>query len=399
MAVYEYVAKDAAGREFSGVYSEINNVEVLQDELAKIDCVLIKARHKKSLTPKKQKIKKSEIVTFAYKFAGMYSAGLPILSCLETMEEQTANPSFKYIIADVKHSVQTGSNLKEACARHGQLFSKFFLGMIEAGEASGKLGTTLHMSAQYLEKREEIKRKIISAFAYPVIVTVLCFAVIIFLLTFVMPTFAQMYSQAGLDLPGPTLVLIAFSSVIIHKWWILLIIIGIITACIKWLFKKPKVQLGWDSFKLNMPFFGKLNRLLAASHFTRTFAMLTSVGVPLIDAIELFGAVTQNRCFSEITADMKQMVKAGFTVTKTFKCFPIFPSLIVELAASGEQSGQLPDMLGKGADLLDKDIDTTINSYLTKLEPALTLTMGLIVGLILIGAYLPMFDYMGRITN
>jgi len=193
--------------------------------------------------------------------------------------------------------------------------------------------------------------------------------------------------------------LIAFSSVIIHKWWILLIIIGIITACIKWLFKKPKVQLGWDSFKLNMPFFGKLNRLLAASHFTRTFAMLTSVGVPLIDAIELFGAVTQNRCFSEITADMKQMVKAGFTVTKTFKCFPIFPSLIVELAASGEQSGQLPDMLGKGADLLDKDIDTTINSYLTKLEPALTLTMGLIVGLILIGAYLPMFDYMGRITN
>jgi type IV pilus assembly protein PilC len=375
MAVYEYVARDTAGREFSGEYTDINSISSLRDELSKIGCTLLKSKRKKTITVKQKKIKRAEIVTFAFKFAGMYSAGLPILSCLETMEEQTENPSFKLIIADIKHSVQTGSNLKEAC------------------------GLTLDMSAKYLEKREDIKRKIISAFAYPVIVTILCFAVITFLLMFVMPTFAKLYSQAKIPLPGPTLFLIGFSNFMVYQWWVLVIVAAGITTGIKWMFKKPDVRARWDAFKLTMPMFGKLSRLLVVSHFVRTFAMLISVGVPLVDAMSLSAAVTQNQEFSKITEEMKQMIKAGFTVTRTFKHFTIFPSVIVELAASGEQSGQLSNMLNKGADLIDKDIDSVINSYLSKLEPILTMIMGTIVGLILTGAYLPMFDYMGHVGS
>ncbi len=397
MAVYQYVAKNGAGREFSGVYTDIENVTGLRDELAKISCVLVKARREKTVAVKRGRIKGSEVVTFAYKFAGMYSAGLPILSCLETLEHQTENRTFKYVIADVRRSIQTGSNLKDACAKHGCIFSRFFLEMIGAGESSGKLGTTLNMSAVYLEKREDIKRRIASAFAYPVTVTLMCLAVITFLLIFVIPTFIKLYKQAHALLPGPTRALIGLSHLVTNYWWAILIVLAGGVTAVRWLLKRPQVRVQWDAFKLNMPVFAKLNRMLVVSHFTRTFAMLTSVGISLIEALDLAGAVANNHKFTRIARELQEMIKAGTPVAKSFRSCAIFPPMITELAASGEQVGQLPEMLNKGADLLDKDIDTTINALLAKLEPALIIIMGVIVGLILIGAYLPMFDYMGHL--
>jgi type II secretory pathway component PulF len=151
MAVYQYVAKDGTGRKFSGIYTDIDNVIGLREELGKIGCVIVKARRKKSSAAKRRRIKRSEVTTFAYKFAEMYSAGLSILSCLEALEEQTENQTFKSVIADIKQSIQTGSSLRNACEKYKNIFSAFFLGMIEAGETGGKLGKTLDMSAIYLE--------------------------------------------------------------------------------------------------------------------------------------------------------------------------------------------------------------------------------------------------------
>lgn len=398
MAVYQYLAKDGVGRKFAGVYTDIQDAAALRDELGKIGCVLLKARRKKAPTVKRRRIKGSELVTFAYKFAGMYSAGLPILSCLEALEDQAENPGFKYVISDIRQSVQTGSSLKDACAKHADLFSYFFLGMIEAGESAGKLGTTLDMSAAYLEKREDIKRRVLSAFAYPVAVTIMCFAVITFLLIFVMPTFIQLYKQVHVPLPGPTRVLVGLSYLVAHRWWAVLVLIAAVVAAVRRLLEKPQVRTWWDGLKLKVPLFARLNRMLVVSHFTRALAMLCSVGVPLIEALDVASAVAHNQKLAKIVKELEQMIKAGVPVAQSLKSYTIFPPIITQLAASGEQSGQLPEMLNKGADLLDKDIDATINSLLVKLEPALTVLMGAIVGLILIGAYLPMFDYMGHLV-
>lgn len=397
MAVYQYVAKDETGRKFSGIYTDIDDVMGLREELAKIGCALIKARRKKGSAVRHRRIKRSEVAAFAYKFAGMYSAGLSILNCLETLEEQTENQAFKYIIADIRQSIQTGSSLKNACEKHRNIFSDFFLGMIEAGESAGKLGKTLDMSAMYLEKRADIRRKVVSAFAYPAIVTIMCFVVIAFLLVFVIPIFVKLYGQMHVPLPGPTRALIGLSSLITQQWWATLTIVVGGAMVLRWLLKNPQVRTWLDDFKLKIPVFAKLNRMLVVSHFTRTFAMLASVGVSLIKALDVASAVAHNHKLTIIAKELQQEIKAGNPIAKSFKSYAIFPPVIIQLAASGEQAGQLPEMLNKGADLLDKDIDRAINALLMKLEPALTIIMGTVVGLILIGAYLPMFDYMGHL--
>ncbi len=397
MATYQYVAKDGTGRKFSGIYTDIDNVMGLREELAKIGYVLVKARRKKSSTVKRGKIKRSEVMTFAYKFAEMYSAGLSIVSCMETLEEQTENQAFKSVITDIKQSIQTGSSLKNACEKYRNIFSDFFLGMIEAGETGGKLGKTLDMSAVYLEKQTDIRRKVISAFAYPIIVTIMCFAVITFLLIFVIPVFMKLYKQVHVPLPGPTRLLVGLSSLVTEQWWAILIVTAAGAMIFRWLIYNSQVQAWWDNFKLNMPVFAQLNRMLVVSKFTRTFAMLASVGVSLIKALDVASEVAHNHKLTEITKELKQEIKAGNPVAKSFKRYAIFPPLIIQLAASGEQAGQLPEMLNKGADLLDKDINRATNALLVKLEPTLTLIMGVIVVLILLAAYLPMFDYMGHL--
>ena len=192
MAVYEYTAKDGQGSKFTGMYNDIESVAALRQELTKLGYSLIKARRKRSPAQKSAKVRKVEVVTFAFKFAGMVSAGLSIARCLEVLEEQTDSAAFKYIISDIRQRVETGSNLKDAFGKYNDVFSDFFLGMIEAGETGGKLSNTLEMAAIYLEKQADLKRKVKSAFAYPVIVGIMSFFIVGYLVAFVVPVFSKM---------------------------------------------------------------------------------------------------------------------------------------------------------------------------------------------------------------
>ena len=400
MAVYTYVAKDDKGVMLTGTYTDVESSSALRNELDKIGYVLVKARRGKQDVKKRRamgRVKQSDVATFAYKFAGMYSAGLPILRCLETLEEQADNPAFKCILTEVKEDVGTGSSLKTAFAKHKGVFSDFFLGMVEAGELGGKLAETLEMSASYLEKQVALRQKIKAAFAYPVMVTVMCLVVVSFLLAFVIPVFAKLYAQVHAPMPGPTLILVAASSFMRHWWWAVIIVIGISVFVVKKLLANSLFRAKWDNFKLNMPAFGKLNRMLVASHFMRTFAMLSSVGVSVIKSLEMACLVAHNHKITEITAEMKKAIQAGTPMSVSLKRYDIFPTVIIQMASSGEEVGMLPEMLVKGVEILDKDIERVINSLLVKLEPILTLTMGLVVAFILMGAYLPMFDYMGHL--
>jgi type IV pilus assembly protein PilC len=400
MAVYTYVAKDEKGVTVSGTYTDVDSASSLRSELDKMGYVLVRAKRGRQTRKghcRPDRVSQSEVATFAYKFAGMYSAGLPILRCLETLEQQTEKQAFKSIIADIRRNVATGSSLRAALARHKSVFSDFFLGMVEAGEVGGKLDETLEMTAVYLEKQVRLKERVKSAFAYPVLVTIMCLVVITFLLAFVIPVFSKLYAQVHAPMPGPTLVLIAASYFVRHWWWAIIIVVGGLVVAVRKLMRNALFKARWDNFKLDMPVFGKLNRMLVASHFTRTFAMLVSVGVSVIKSLEMASLVAHNHRVGEITAELQKAIQAGAPMAASLKKYDIFPPVIVQMASSGEEVGMLPEMLTKGADLLDKDIERAISALLVKLEPALTVMMGVIVGCILMGAYLPMFDYMGHL--
>lgn len=397
MATYEYTARDEAGHVFSGNYDDIGSISLLRNELNKIGYHLLRAKKKRKFNPNSVKIKQTDITTFAFKFAGMSAAGLPITLCLETLEKQTENQALKHVITEIKKNVEIGLSLTDAFARYRNIFSDFFLGMIEAGESSGKLAESLEISARYLEKQADLKTRLKNAFIYPVTVMIMCAIVITALMIFVVPIFSKVYRQLGAALPGPTQVLIVF-SVALRQFWPVLILVGSgLLYLYKYLRKQPYIKTKWDYMKFKLPLLGSLNTMVAASNFVRTFAMLITTGVPIVRALQVASLIANNERVSNISADLQKSVQMGLGLAESFAAHDFFPPLIVQLTDSGEQAGQLGQMLNKGADFMDKDIDRKINSLMTKIEPLLTVGMGAVIGLILLAVYMPMFEYMSHL--
>lgn len=394
MAVYEYTARDAAGNEINSVYTNVESVGALRRELVKLGYELIKARRQRGPSKSHGRIRPRDVASFAYKFGGMYSAGLSITSCLEILEQQSDSPAFQAVLGDIRRRVESGSSLKTAFEEHRGIFSDFFLGMIDAGESAGKLSQSLDVSAQYLEKRTELQEKTRAAFTYPMVVGGVCILVVLSLLIFVVPMFSELYRRLHVELPGPTHVLVVVSEVLRDHWGMLALATAGLGITVLRLLKRPSVRLRWDRLKMQLPLIGRLSRLVLVSQFIRTFGMLISVGVPIIDALASAGKVARNEEMMRITADLQQAIRTGHPVAQSLRAHEIFPPLVIQLAASGEEAGILPEMLAKAADLLDKDADRLATSLLVKLEPALTILMGILIGLILMGVYLPMFDYM-----
>jgi len=374
MTVYDYTAKDENGEKLIGTYDDVDSVALLRQELDKMGYVLLKARRHKDVTPKRSKIKQSEIVTFIYKFAEMYSAGLSITRSLEVLEEQSNNPALETIINEIIQSIENGSSLEKAFGKHRSIFSDFFCGMLEAGESGGKLSESLEMSAIYLEKR--------------IVGVVAC------LIAFIVPIFSKLYKQLHVQLPGPTHALVILSSILRGYWWAIPFVAAAVGAALWWLLRNPAIRAKWDLFKLKMPILGKVNRMIVVSHFMRTYGMLTSVGISPIRALDVASNVANNHKVARIAKELQTSIEKGVSVGESLQKHDIFPPIIVQMALSGEEVGETAQMLNKGTDFLDKDINRIVDGLIVKLEPALTVLTGTIVGFILMAVYLPMFDYM-----
>ncbi len=394
MPAFQYIARDASGRERRGTYDEIADASERRSELTRIGYDLVRARRVKDHPAGRSRIKAEDIVTCAYKFSGMYSAGLSVTSCLETLADQAERPMLRLVLSDVKKRIEAGASLTKAFEPHRTIFSQFFLGMLEAGEASGKLAEALEMSAVYLEKREQLRARVRSAFVYPIAVGVVCLVVLLGLLLFVVPVFMKLYASLHVPLPWPTLLLVTLSKILRAWWWLLLPAAAGVGWTLKAVLRYGGLKRGWDRLKLRVPVFGRLNRLILVSRFMRPCTMLISVGVSVLDAFRIAGEIVRNAEMADVAADLQKMAQAGNPVGRALAAHDIFPSEIVQMAISGEQVGRLPDMLAKGVDLLDRDVERIIAALVVKLEPALTLVMGLVIGVVLMGVYLPMFDYM-----
>lgn len=397
MAVLEYTARDRDGNSFCGVCSDVDSIAVLREDMARMGDTLLKVKRRKADTGRRVRVSQEDIATFAYKFAGMCSAGLSIIRCLETLEEQTRNKAFRQVISDVRQSVAKGSTLKDAFETHREVFPALFIGMVEAGESGGKLSETIKASAVYIENQADFRHKIKSAFAYPVVVGILSFFVVSCLVLFIVPVFSKLYEQMHVPLPGPTQVLIGLSNLVRGWWWAILPLLAaaVFAACA--VSKSQRLKIKWDGFKLNMPIFAELNRMIVVSGFMRTFAMLISAGIPLTQALGIASKVAHNARLAEIAGELQRSVKAGNPIASSLAKHDIFPPVVVQMTACGEESGTLSEMLDKATDLLDKDIDRKVKSLLVKIEPAMTVIMGAVVGFVLLGVYLPMFDYMSHL--
>ena len=399
MAVFEYIAEDVQGRRVSGLYEDAANRRQLRADLGKLGYTLIQASGSENGTRGRirGRITAAEVTAFAYEFAGMVSAGLSVVRSLETMEQQTRNLRLKSILSGIRRQVETGSSLAEAFEPYRELFGEFFLGMIEAGQTGGKLSKTLYMAAEYLEKQQEIRGKIRSAFAYPVVVGVMCLLIVSAIMIFVIPVFQKLYHQLHVPLPGPTQLLIFVSQSVRDYFYVLPVLAGAGVYGWKRLRKDPAFQARLDRFWLKLPLLGRLLQLVLVSRYVRTLAMMIEAGIGMVDALVHARQVCGHSEIDRIGRVLEQKVMTGSSLAQPMSGFDIFPPVILQLAAAGEEAGVLSEMLNKGVGYMETSIDRMVRSMLVKVEPILSVVMGLIVGTILLGVYLPMFDYMSHI--
>ncbi len=340
-------------------------------------------------------IKPEELILFTEQFATLIASGLSIIDALDGLIEQTENKYFKKIILQIRNDIEGGSTIKNAFSKHKKVFPPIYLGLLEVGEASGTLDKVLRGIANYLEREDEIRKKVSAAFAYPKFVVSVVTAVVIFLLVYVLPKFVSVYGQAGQKLPEPTVILLGVSHFLTHYYiWIIVVVIGVIVG-FKMLYSSKKGRYVIDKFKIKIPLFGKISKFSALSRFVHSLSLVLRSGIDIINAIEVAGKVTDNSFYISELEKVKERIKSGESFSEALRNGEVFPKIMSQMVAVGERSGRLDDLLDKLGELWDRNIDHQIKNMSAKIEPTMIIILGVIVGFIALAMYLPMFGLPG----
>lgn len=333
-----------------------------------------------------------DMLIFYIQLANMISAGLPILTCLNTLYKQIENKRLKDAVGDIARQVEGGSTLSQSFASHPNLFHRLFVNMIKAGEASGNLDTVLIRYADFFEKQEDLRQKVASALFYPVILLCAGMAVSLFIVTFVIPQFAEIYLKAGIKLPLPTQIVYAAGKTIKSFWYWIIIALVIFIAGIKLYIRTSRGALWFDRLKLNLPIVGPLVRKVAITRFTRTLATLFGSGVPILEALDITKEVAANEVLSRVIENVRKCVEKGERMSEPMRISEEFPPDVVQMVSAGEETGALDVMLNKIADFYDMTVNYAVRRLTTIIEPVFLVIMGVMVGSILASMLLPIFD-------
>lgn len=338
----------------------------------------------------KNRITTRDLGVFTRQFATMINAGLPMVQCLDILSSQMDKPSFKSIVSNVMSDVESGSTLAEAL-RKQKCFSDLYVNMVEAGEAGGILDVILNRLAVYLEKTDALIKKVKGAMTYPAVVLTVCMGASIFMLMVIIPTFAQMFSDFGGQLPLPTKIVMGLSDFLRANWYILLgAVVGLIFAFRRY-YKTQSGHYRIDRMMLRMPILGSVIRKSAVARFTRTLGTLVSSGVPILNGLEITARTAGNKVIEEAIFNTRTSISEGNTIAEPLKQSGVFPPMVVQMIGVGEQTGALDEMLEKVADFYDSEVDTAVSALTSIIEPVMIVLMGGIVGGMLIAMYLPMF--------
>lgn len=406
MAVYAYVAKDQAGKIHRGRMDVANEKLVqkrLQDQGFSVQSVAAETVKKKKFNPLKamQKVKMQQISIFCRQFATMINAGVSLVRCLSVLEKQTTNTKLKDIIRDVQNRVEAGETLSRAMSHHPVAFSNLCLGLVRAGEVGGVLDETLDRLAQFMESDIRMRQKIKAAMTYPVLVGVVAVVIVVFLVTFIVPKFMEIFQDFKIEMPAITLALISASNFMTNPKSIvptILIIVGFTTAFRKW----KKTTWGkriFDKYKMKVPVFGKLSHNIAVERFCRTLSTLLTSGVPILQALETVSAAIDNETFTDVIMNARARIREGDPIGDPLEKSKLFPAMVVQMIAIGEETGALDQMLGKVADFYAVEVETQLEQLAATIEPLMIVGLGLMVGFIVIAMFMPMIALINGLSG
>lgn len=408
MPTFEVVATDKTGREIRRTINAPNKDAVvaqlrrqgLQPESVSERTADTRLRRRIGLRGRKVKLR--DLSMFCRQFATMIGAGVPLVRCLDVLEQQTSSAGLKAIIRDIEHEIEGGATLSRAMQKHPRAFSNLAVGLVRAGEVGGVLDDTLDRLATFLEKDLELRRKVKSSMTYPTLVMIFAFGIVMFLATFIIPKFIKLFRELGMkdeDFPLPTRMLVYFSDFVVKKWWLtLIIIVGLVIAFNRFKATRTGRRI-WDMVKLKAPVFGRLNHELSIARFARTLSTLLASGVPILQALETVAGTVDNDHISDAILQSRASIREGDTIANPLAGSRMFPPMVVQMITIGEETGQLDAMLAKVADFYEGEVDARLESLTAALEPVLIVFLGVVVGFIVISMFLPLIAIISNLSQ
>ncbi|MCQ2101601.1 MAG: type II secretion system F family protein [Fibrobacter sp.] len=400
MAEFLYKATNSAGNNFEGSIEAKDKAEA-EALLMRRRLIIVSLKKK----PTEIKIKfgsgitPADISRFTRMFSSMSSAGLPMLQCLNILESQCENPDLKEVVHKVTMSINGGSSLADALAQHPKVFSTLYTNMVAAGEAGGILDGILARLADTLENGERLKRKVKKALTYPVMLIIVGVLVVIALMAFVVPTFAEQFAALNAELPMPTQVVMNISDFILNNGVFLGMGVAVLIVGYKMAMKVPKLKFAWDGFMLKVPKLGDLQIKSATASFARTLGTLLNAGVSVMDSLKVVASTVSNKVVEKAINKIAIGIAGGKSIADPMAECKLFPPMVIQMTGVGEKTGNLGGMLLKLADFYDEEVDAAVDAVVGMMEPLIIVFLGGAVGGLLIAMYMPMFGMGDAVGN
>ena len=387
--VFEWEGKDRNGKQVRGE-TRASGENQVQAALRRQGVLTTKIKRRRMRSGKS--IKPKDMAIFTRQLATMMKAGVPLLQAFDIVGRGNPNPSVTKLLNDIRTDVETGTSLSSAFRKYPLYFDNLYCNLVEAGEAAGILDQLLDRLAVYMEKTEAIKSKIKSALMYPISVLIVAFVVTAVIMIFVVPAFKEVFSNFGADLPAPTLAVIAISEVFVSYWWLIFggLFGGFYFFMQAWR-RNEKMQHFMDRLMLKMPIFGVLVDKSCIARWTRTLSTMFAAGVPLVEALDSVGGAAGNYVYEAATLKIQQEVSTGTALTTAMTNANLFPSMVLQMCAIGEESGSIDHMLGKAADFYESEVDDMVAGISSLMEPIIIVILGTVIGGIVVAMYLPIF--------
>ena len=387
--IYEWEGKDKNGKIVRGEMRAAGEA-VVNASLRRQGILVSKV--KKRRTSGGKSIKQKDVAIFTRQLATMMKAGVPLLQAFDIVARGSTNPRLTRLLNDIRNDVETGTSLSAAFRKHPLHFDALYCNLVEAGEAGGILEALLDRLAIYQEKTLAIKSKIKSALMYPIAVIIVAFVVLTVIMIFVIPAFKEVFSSFGADLPAPTLFVIAMSEFFVRWWWAIFAAIGggLYFFFQSWR-RSEKMQKFMDRLLLRIPVFGNLIEKSVIARWTRTLSTMFAAGVPLVEALDSVGGASGNAVFAEATEKIQKDVSTGSALTTSMQTTNVFPTMVLQMASIGEESGSLDHMLGKAAEFYEDEVDEMVKGLSSLMEPIIIVILGGLIGGIVVSMYLPIF--------
>ena len=402
MPEFTYEGKSRAGKKVKGMTTAETRDEVFSQLRSKgIMVTKVKKKAKAISLQIGTGVKNEEVTNFARQFSAMISAGLPLIQCLNILSEQSENENFKKVLMSVTTSVETGNSLADSLGKHPKIFPELFVNMIAAGEIGGILDTILLRLATFLEKAQALKRKIKGAMMYPMVISIVAVLAVTALLIFVIPVFQTMFADFGAELPKPTQIVVNASNFLKTPKKIIPSLSGVVLAAYAFIRyrKTPKGRFNTDKMLLKVPVLGDLAKKSSVAAFSRTLSTLLSSGVSILEALEITAKTSDNMVVRNALYSMIGAISEGKTITEPMKETGVFPPMVIQMVAVGEESGGLDQMLAKIADFYDEEVNAAVEVLTSVMEPIIIVILAVVMGGTLIAMYLPMFSMIDAVQG